>query len=42
MICVNRPATVVAAKLSSWALPEKDDTFVATIAAFDEIATSFG
>ncbi|KUI28192.1 hydrolase [Mycobacterium sp. IS-1496] len=41
MIYVNRPAGVVAAKLSSWALPEEDDKLRATIAAFDAIAAEF-
>jgi CubicO group peptidase (beta-lactamase class C family) len=38
MIYVNRSAGVVAAKLSSWALPEEDDKLRATITAFDAIA----
>lgn len=41
MIYVNRPAGLIAAKLSSWALPEEDDKLMATIAAFDAVATSF-
>lgn len=40
MIYVNRPAGVVAAKLSSWALPEEDDKLMATIAAFDAVAAA--
>jgi CubicO group peptidase (beta-lactamase class C family) len=41
MIYVNRPAGVVAAKLSSWALPEEADKLKATIAAFDAVAAEF-
>lgn len=41
MIYVNRPAGIVAAKLSSWALPEEDDKLKATIAAFDTVAAQF-
>ncbi|KUI32206.1 hydrolase [Mycobacterium sp. IS-1742] len=41
MIYVNRRAGMVAAKLSSWALPEENDKLKATIAAFDAIAAEF-
>lgn len=38
MIYINRSAGVVAAKLSSWPLPQEPAHLFATIAAFDEIA----
>ncbi|ULN49945.1 beta-lactamase family protein [Mycolicibacterium goodii] len=38
MIYINRSAGVVAAKLSSWPLPQEPGYLFATIAAFDEIA----
>ena len=40
MIYVNRSANVVAAKLSSWPLPQDATKLFPTIAAFDEIAAS--
>lgn len=40
MIYVNRAAGVVAAKLSSWPLPQNAAMLFATIAAFDAIAAS--
>ena len=40
MIYVNRAADVVAAKLSSWPLPQDATKLFPTIAAFDEIAAS--
>jgi CubicO group peptidase (beta-lactamase class C family) len=40
MIYVNRSAGVVAAKLSSWPLPQDATKLFPTIAAFDEIAAS--
>jgi CubicO group peptidase (beta-lactamase class C family) len=40
MIYVNRSANVVAAKLSSWPLPQDANKLFPTIAAFDEIAAS--
>ena len=39
MIYVNRAANLVAAKLSSWPLPQDATKLFPTIAAFDEIAT---
>ncbi|WNG94724.1 serine hydrolase [Mycobacterium sp. ITM-2016-00318] len=39
LIYVNRAADMVAAKLSSWPLPEDPGKLFPTIAAFDEIAT---
>jgi CubicO group peptidase (beta-lactamase class C family) len=39
MIYVNRAAGLVAAKLSSWPLPQDAGKLFPTIAAFDEIAT---
>ena len=41
MIYVNRAAHLVAAKLSSWPLPQDATKLFSTIAAFDEIATTF-
>jgi CubicO group peptidase (beta-lactamase class C family) len=38
MIYVNRAADLVAAKLSSWPLPQDATKLFPTIAAFDEIA----
>ena len=38
MIYVNRAANLVAAKLSSWPLPQDPTKLFSTIAAFDEIA----
>jgi CubicO group peptidase (beta-lactamase class C family) len=38
MIYVNRAASLVAAKLSSWPLPQDPTKLFSTIAAFDEIA----
>lgn len=38
MIYVHRPSGLVAAKLSSWALPEDDAALTATLAAFDAVA----
>ena len=38
MIYVNRAANLVAAKLSSWPLPQDATKLFPTIAAFDEIA----
>ena len=40
MIYVNRTADLVAAKLSSWPLPQDPTKLFPTIAAFDEIATA--
>ena len=40
MIYVNRAANVVAAKLSSWPLPQDPTKLFPTIAAFDEIAAN--
>jgi CubicO group peptidase (beta-lactamase class C family) len=40
MIYVNRAANLVAAKLSSWPLPQDATMLFPTIAAFDEIAAS--
>jgi CubicO group peptidase (beta-lactamase class C family) len=40
MIYVNRAAGMVAAKLSSWPMPQDADKLFPTIAAFDAIATS--
>ena len=40
MIYVNRAADMVAAKLSSWPLPQDPTKLFPTIAAFDEIAAS--
>jgi CubicO group peptidase (beta-lactamase class C family) len=40
MVYVNRAAHVVAAKLSSWPLPQDATKLFPTIAAFDEIAAS--
>ncbi len=40
MIYVNRAANMVAAKLSSWPLPQDATKLFPTIAAFDEIAAS--
>ncbi len=40
MIYVNRAANVVAAKLSSWPLPQDGTKLFPTIAAFDEIAAN--
>jgi CubicO group peptidase (beta-lactamase class C family) len=40
MIYVNRAANMVAAKLSSWPLPQHPTMLFPTIAAFDEIAAS--
>ena len=40
MIYVNRAANLVAAKLSSWPLPQDPNMLFPTIAAFDEIAAS--
>ena len=40
MIYVNRTANMVAAKLSSWPLPQDATKLFPTIAAFDEIAAS--
>ncbi len=40
MIYVNRAADLVAAKLSSWPLPQDATKLFPTIAAFDEIAAS--
>ena len=40
MIYVNRAANLVAAKLSSWPLPQDPTKLFPTIAAFDEIAAS--
>jgi CubicO group peptidase (beta-lactamase class C family) len=40
MIYINRAACVVAAKLSSWPLPQDATKLFPTIAAFDEIAAS--
>jgi CubicO group peptidase (beta-lactamase class C family) len=40
MIYVNRAANMVAAKLSSWPLPQDPTMLFPTIAAFDEIAAS--
>ena len=41
MIYVNRAGHLVAAKLSSWPLPQDATKLFSTIAAFDEIATTF-
>jgi CubicO group peptidase (beta-lactamase class C family) len=38
MIYVNRSANMVAAKLSSWPLPQDATKLFPTLAAFDEIA----
>jgi CubicO group peptidase (beta-lactamase class C family) len=40
MIYVNRAAHLVAAKLSSWPLPQDATKLFPTIAAFDEIAAT--
>jgi CubicO group peptidase (beta-lactamase class C family) len=40
MIYVNRAANLVAAKLSSWPLPQDATKLFPTIAAFDEIAVN--
>ena len=40
MIYVNRAADMVAAKLSSWPLPQDATKLFPTIAAFDEIAAN--
>jgi CubicO group peptidase (beta-lactamase class C family) len=40
MIYVNRAANLVAAKLSSWPLPQDANKLFPTIAAFDEIAAA--
>jgi CubicO group peptidase (beta-lactamase class C family) len=40
MIYVNRAANLVAAKLSSWPLPQDANKLLPTIAAFDEIAAA--
>jgi len=40
MIYVNRAADLVAAKLSSWPLPQDANKLFSTIAAFDEIAAN--
>ena len=40
MIYINRAADLVAAKLSSWPLPQDATKLFSTIAAFDEIAAS--
>ncbi len=42
MIYVNRSAGLVAAKLSSWPLPQDATKLFPTIAAFDEIAIALG
>ncbi len=42
MIYVNRAANVVAAKLSSWPLPQDASKLFPTIAAFDAIAANLG
>ncbi len=38
MIYINRAANLVAAKLSSWPMPQDATKLFSTIAAFDEIA----
>jgi CubicO group peptidase (beta-lactamase class C family) len=40
MIYINRAADMVAAKLSSWPLPQDATKLFPTIAAFDEIAAN--
>jgi CubicO group peptidase (beta-lactamase class C family) len=40
MIYVNRAANLVAAKMSSWPLPQDADKLFLTVAAFDEIAAT--
>ena len=37
---MNRAANIVAAKLSSWPLPQDATKLFSTIAAFDEIAAN--
>ena len=38
MVYVNRPARVVAAKLSSWPLPQDAGKLFSTLRAFDAVA----
>jgi CubicO group peptidase (beta-lactamase class C family) len=42
MIYINRPAQLVAVKLSSWPLPQDASKFFATIRAFDAVAAWTG
>lgn len=40
MVYINRPAQMVAVKLSSWPLPQDPIKLYATLGAFDSIAAS--